>query len=242
MNLKRAKRPKVKRQDERYRDGVKKLFIGAIPCKARMHEFRAYFGQYGPIEDICLPLKDYQKKINRGHGFVTYKHSYSAKLVMEQYKKHFIREKWVQVKIAKPRNAQSPNYKAFQSETTDFPIKTSKQSIITEKEKIVEDDSSLSGSDHSGYINFLLSANLSKTRKSLSKRRESFSKHQVFSKSEKMKIEERVICEADKRFSQQVNLTEEQKKVFENVKKRFSLVDEGHKCHFHKRCFCFKKQ
>ena len=91
----RARKPKIKNSNERYLEGATKVFIGAIPSKVTMDEFKQYFEQYGPIEDICLPMKNKSKSINRGHGFVNYVHSISAKLVIDNYKDHYLRAKWV---------------------------------------------------------------------------------------------------------------------------------------------------
>lgn len=78
-----------------YIAGVRKLFIGALPSKLTLLEFRTYFEQFGELDDICLPLQDKLKKLNRGHGFVTFRDTSSVKKVIEQKHPHSIREKWV---------------------------------------------------------------------------------------------------------------------------------------------------
>jgi len=95
MQLSRARKPKVKKTDERYVEGATKVFVGAIPSKVTEDEFKEYFEQYGPIDDICLPMKNKNKAINRGHGFVNYVYPLSAKLVIDNYKNHYLRAKWV---------------------------------------------------------------------------------------------------------------------------------------------------
>ena len=77
-------------------------------------EFRAYFAQFGEIVDILLPLKSKKTRQNNGYGFVTYRHPESARYVIDNSKKHTLRAKWIDVKIANPRNSTSPNAKAFQ--------------------------------------------------------------------------------------------------------------------------------
>ena len=78
-----------------YVSGATKIFVGAIPSKVTLEEFQEYFAQYGPIDDICLPMKNKNRGINRGHGFVNFVHALSAKLVMKSYKDHYLRAKWV---------------------------------------------------------------------------------------------------------------------------------------------------
>lgn len=93
LELSRAKKPKLKSNADNYVEGATKLFVGAIPSKVTPEEFKEYFQQYGPVEDICLPLKS--KGNNRGHGFVNFVYPLSAKLAVKQYKDHFLRAKWV---------------------------------------------------------------------------------------------------------------------------------------------------
>lgn len=93
--MSRARKPKLKTKANNYVEGATKIFVGAIPSKVTLDEFREYFATYGPIEDICLPMKNKAKGINRGHGFVNFVYPLSAKLTVEQYKNHFLRAKWV---------------------------------------------------------------------------------------------------------------------------------------------------
>lgn len=95
LTVSRARKPKVKNANVRYVEGATKVFVGAIPSKVTPDEFRQYFEQYGPIDDICLPMKNKAKGVNRGHGFVNYVYPLSAKLVIKNYKDHFLRAKWV---------------------------------------------------------------------------------------------------------------------------------------------------
>lgn len=95
LELSRARKPKVKESNDDYVEGATKVFVGAIPNKVTLTEFREYFEQYGPIDDICLPMKCKSRGINRGHGFVNFEKPLSAKLVVQQYKDHYLRQKWV---------------------------------------------------------------------------------------------------------------------------------------------------
>lgn len=95
LKLSRARKPQVKKKKEEYVEGATKIFVGAIPSKVTLKEFKDYFEQYGPTDDICLPMQNKVKGVNRGHGFVNFVYPLSAKLVIQQYKKHYLRAKWV---------------------------------------------------------------------------------------------------------------------------------------------------
>ena len=117
LKLSRARKPKPKSNFASYVKGATKIFVGAIPNKVTLDEFREYFEQYGPIDDVCLPMKSKAKGINRGHGFINYVYPLSAKLAVEQYAEHYLRAKWVDVKLANPRTDTSPNFKAFRTDS-----------------------------------------------------------------------------------------------------------------------------
>ena len=95
LKISRARKPKVKNTSEKYIEGATKIFVGAIPSKVTLNEFKEYFEQYGPIDDICLPMKNKLKSINRGHGFINYVYPLSAKIAINHYKDHYLRAKWV---------------------------------------------------------------------------------------------------------------------------------------------------
>ena len=95
LKVSRAKKPKLKQTEDHYIKGATKIFVGGMPNEVSKEEFKLYFEQYGPIDDVCLPMKDKIRGINRGHGFINYVYSYSAQLAVEQYDKHQIRAKWV---------------------------------------------------------------------------------------------------------------------------------------------------
>lgn len=95
LKLSRARQPKVKSQPTNYVEGATKIFVGAIPSNVTIEEFKEYFEQYGPINDLSLPMKNKIKGINKGHGFVNYVYPFSAKLAVEEYASHRLRAKWV---------------------------------------------------------------------------------------------------------------------------------------------------
>lgn len=122
LKLSRARKPKPKTNHANYVKGATKIFVGAIPNKVTLEEFRAYFEQYGPVDDVCLPMKSKAKGINRGHGFINYVYPLSAKLAVEQYSEHYLRAKWVDVKLANPRTDTSPNFRAFRGGPNNYNI------------------------------------------------------------------------------------------------------------------------
>ena len=95
LKVKRAKMPAKKENKIDYKHGVRKLFVGALPSKLTLSEFRAYFEQFGEVEDVCLPQTDYVTGQHRGHGFVTFKDTKTVKEVIEHTKPHSIKEKFV---------------------------------------------------------------------------------------------------------------------------------------------------
>lgn len=92
---------------------AKKIFIGGVPNRVTKQEIFQCFSKYGIIDDICLPLESHESKKNKGFCFVTFQDSESVYIIIKNYKKHFLRHKWVDVKIAKPRSNYSPNSKAY---------------------------------------------------------------------------------------------------------------------------------
>ena len=120
LKIRRAKNPKLKKKTENFLKNSKKLFLGGIPCQVKKNEIYNYFSKFGKIIDLCLPLKDKKKFINKGYGFVTFQNSTSVENVVKNFKKHFLRGKWIEIKIAKPRGDLSPNFKAFVKKDEGF--------------------------------------------------------------------------------------------------------------------------
>ena len=117
MSLKRALAPKAAPSELQYVEGVVKLFIGALPNKLKRKHFRRYFIQFGPIKDIIFPIKDKETRTTVGHAFIEFESTESVRKVAEQIDGHYLMDKLVDIKISKPRNSTSPNYKAFQQLT-----------------------------------------------------------------------------------------------------------------------------
>ena len=95
LKISRAKEPKMRNVRPEYIEGAVKLFIGAIPLNATYKELNAHFSKYGTIGELALPLKDKNKGINKGHGFVTYTKPESARHAIDDCGKHMIRSKLV---------------------------------------------------------------------------------------------------------------------------------------------------
>lgn len=110
LRINRARKPKVKPRAVEYVEGATKIFVGAIPSNVTLSEFQYYFEQFGPIDDISLPMKNKIKGINKGHGFVNYVYPFSAKLAVEQYANHSLRTKWVSL-IDRRKTSKAPGFK-----------------------------------------------------------------------------------------------------------------------------------
>ena len=113
LKITRAKNPKKKKQKQNFLKNSKKLFLGGIPCQVSKNEIFTYFSKFGKIVDLCLPLKDRKNGVNKGYGFVTFENSDSAEVVVRNFEEHFLRGKWIEIKIAKPRGNLSPNFNAY---------------------------------------------------------------------------------------------------------------------------------
>lgn len=84
-------------QDSQYR----KIFVGGLPHNLSDEEFKAYFIQFGQIEDSAI-LRDKRTGKPRGFGFVTYSRIDSLDIVMDNKERHVIQGKWVDCKRAVP--------------------------------------------------------------------------------------------------------------------------------------------
>ena len=80
----------------------RKLFIGGLPKDLTLHDFKTHFERYGEIEDIVI-IMDKLTQQPRGFGFVTYFSYTSLKMALSDFKNHFLRDKWVEVKMANSR-------------------------------------------------------------------------------------------------------------------------------------------
>ncbi|XP_021044278.1 RNA-binding protein Musashi homolog 2-like [Mus pahari] len=80
---------------------IKKVFVGGLNPRMSEEKIRAYFGTFGQIEAIELPLcSDTQKR--RAFGFIKYMDEYPVRKVLET-KYHFIGSSRCEVKMAFPK-------------------------------------------------------------------------------------------------------------------------------------------
>lgn len=87
---------------------TKKLFVGGLLQTTTEDELRAYFEQFGIIEDLIIMIDKMTGK-SRGFGFVTFRSEDSVKSVIQQYYENKIGGKWVECKKAQPKNASLPS-------------------------------------------------------------------------------------------------------------------------------------
>lgn len=82
---------------------TKKIFVGGVGQDTSADEVRAYFSQFGVVEDAVM-LMDQQTKRHRGFGFVTF-HSEEAVERVCDIHFHTIKNKKVECKRAQPKEA-----------------------------------------------------------------------------------------------------------------------------------------
>ncbi|KAM3868636.1 heterogeneous nuclear ribonucleoprotein A/B-like isoform 2-T2 [Diretmus argenteus] len=83
------------------KEPVKKIFVGGLNPEASEDTIREYFGAFGEIETIELPIDPKSKK-RRGFIFITYKDEASVKKCLEK-KFHTIEGSKCELKIAQPK-------------------------------------------------------------------------------------------------------------------------------------------
>lgn len=214
LKMQRAKKPTARKRNVFYVQGVTKLFIGALPSKLTYKEFKGYFEKFGEVEDICLPMKDKIKGINRGHGFVNFANTESARRVIESKTDHHLREKWIDIKIAKPRSEKSPNFNAFNSSKTDV------FSYQSNKNKRSKFKPSTYGGFKKQSKNFL---ELKRKEEPKKKKEEEFKSYKTKQKLVKKGLGNMNYNDISKRLSEQVQLNKEEMALINDFKKRFSL-------------------
>jgi len=84
------------------RPGAKKVFCGGLPPETSEEEIRTYFGQYGNIESLELPM-DKEKNQRRGFIFITYETVAGADNAVKK-PKQTINGKECDVKKATPKS------------------------------------------------------------------------------------------------------------------------------------------
>lgn len=82
---------------------TKKIFVGGVGQDTSAEEVRAYFAQFGLVEDAVM-LMDQQTKRHRGFGFVTFHSEESVERVCDIHF-HTIKNKKVECKRAQPKEA-----------------------------------------------------------------------------------------------------------------------------------------
>ncbi|KAH8265437.1 hypothetical protein KR038_007807 [Drosophila bunnanda] len=85
---------------------TKKIFVGGVSQDTSADEVKAYFNQFGAVEDTVM-LMDQQTKRHRGFGFVTFENEDVVDRVCEIHF-HTIKNKKVECKKAQPKDSVTP--------------------------------------------------------------------------------------------------------------------------------------
>lgn len=85
---------------------TKKIFVGGVSQDTSADEVKAYFSQFGKVEETVM-LMDQQTKRHRGFGFVTFENDDVVDRVCEIHF-HTIKNKKVECKKAQPKEAVTP--------------------------------------------------------------------------------------------------------------------------------------
>lgn len=85
---------------------TKKIFVGGVSQETSSDEVKAYFNQFGKVEETVM-LMDQQTKRHRGFGFVTFENEDVVDRVCEIHF-HTIKNKKVECKKAQPKEAVTP--------------------------------------------------------------------------------------------------------------------------------------
>ncbi|XP_041078763.1 heterogeneous nuclear ribonucleoprotein A/B-like isoform X4 [Polyodon spathula] len=83
------------------KEPVKKIFVGGLNPETTEEKIREYFGTYGEIESIELPMDPKTNK-RRGFVFITFKEESPVKKILEK-KYHNVSGSKCEIKIAQPK-------------------------------------------------------------------------------------------------------------------------------------------
>ncbi|XP_039629846.1 heterogeneous nuclear ribonucleoprotein A/B-like [Polypterus senegalus] len=83
------------------KDPVKKIFVGGLNPETTEEKIREYFGTFGEIESIELPMDPKSNK-RRGFVFITFKDETPVKKILEK-KYHNVSGSKCEIKIAQPK-------------------------------------------------------------------------------------------------------------------------------------------
>ncbi|XP_069965456.1 uncharacterized protein msi isoform X2 [Bactrocera oleae] len=112
---------------------TKKIFVGGVSQDTSADEVKAYFNQFGTVEETVM-LMDQQTKRHRGFGFVTFENEDVVDRVCEIHF-HTIKNKKVECKKAQPKEAVTPAaaqllQKRIMLSTLGVPIPTAQGQLI----------------------------------------------------------------------------------------------------------------
>ncbi|XP_060710424.1 heterogeneous nuclear ribonucleoprotein A/B-like isoform X3 [Hemiscyllium ocellatum] len=90
-----------KAQAMKGKEQIKKIFVGGLDPDCPEEKVREYFGTFGEIESIELPM-DTKTNKRRGFCFITFKEDNPVKTIMEK-KFHDVGTSKVEIKLAQPK-------------------------------------------------------------------------------------------------------------------------------------------